>query len=700
MISNRRKNDPRKKVIGFFIIPFYLLYCEVLFKLLTVANCPPIAWLPTVFFPIIIGIVISVFTGFSKNPKVNRIARGIIMCILGILFIVNIFIYRQFKVFYDTATVVNGAGGVATSYLDHVFGLIFSLSGILAIVLYLAPPILYFVFGHKIDSGEKENLMTVLQLGIVFAVIGIINLPIVHLNEVLKNAYSLSYNFQSAVTDFGLLTGIRLDLQRNALRSLGFNSTTIVVPPDMEIAFEDSIRREGAVVDDRLAEEAANIVYGKSVMDIDFAALAAKTSDATFASLDNYVASLTPSSKNEYTGIFKGKNLILITAEAFSDKLVSPELTPTLYRLMTKGINFTDYTQQASAGTIGGEYQHIFGLFPSDGGGSFLAMSKNTNWFTMGAQLTALGYYGKPFHNGDYTYYDRNITHNSIGYSDEYMAYGNGMENLMENAWPRSDIEMFEQTMPMYLDKQPFSVYYMTVSGHSLYNLSGNAISAKNWEYVKDLDYSETVRCYIAANLELEFALQSMVKTLEEKGIADDTVIVITTDHFPYGLDIDGGLGNLPYLAELYGYAPTTYLERDENGLIIWCGELEDWETITVDTPVSSIDILPTLCNLFDLDWDSRLLPGRDVFSDAEPLVFNFVFDWKTDKGTYIASRGEFTPNEGVTVDPNYVARINSIVRAKMDYCWDVMDKDYFGHVLKDSGYKLNSKKSEEAGGE
>lgn len=686
----RGEKNIKKKVIGFSVIPIYLVYCEIIFKLLTGVSCPPAGWVTSILFPIIIGLIISVFTGFSRNPKVNRITRGILLCILGIIFLVNIFIYRQFKLFYDTATVFNGASGVVSAYLDHVWGLISAPGGILAIILYLVPPILYFIFGHKIDSGERANLMTVLQIAIAFVIVGVINLPIVRFNDVLHNAYSISYNYQSAVTDFGLLTGIRLDIQRNIMRKLGFNSTTIVVPEE-DIAYGDSIVREGEIVDRRLEEEAASIVYEKSVMDIDFADLAKKTKDSTFAALDEYVASLTPSSKNEYTGLFKGKNLILITAEAFSEKIVSPELTPTIHRLMTKGINFRDYTQQASAGTIGGEYQHIFGLFPSDGGASFYNMSSNTNWFTMGAQLTELGYYGKTFHNGEYTYYDRDVTHNKIGYSDEYLACGNGLEELITNSWPRSDLEMFEATMPMYIDKQPFSVYYMTVSGHSLYSRSDNAMSAKNWEYVEDMDLSDTIKAYYAANLELEFALAHMVKTLEDAGIADDTVIVLTTDHFPYGLDEEGSLGNLPYLAELYGYEPENYLERDESGLIVWCGEMEDWEPIVIDTPVGSIDILPTLCNLFGLDWDSRLLPGRDVFSDAEPLVFNFVYDWKTDKGTYISSTGTFTPREGVSVDSNYVSRINSIVRAKMDYCWSVMEKDYFGHVIKDSGYKLNS---------
>ena len=67
--------------------------------------------------------------------------------------------------------------------------------------------------------------------------------------------------------------------------------------------------------------------------------------------LNEYVASLTASKQNAFTGLFKDKNLIMITAEAFSSEVIDPVLTPTLYRLATKGIQFTDYYQPASAGT-------------------------------------------------------------------------------------------------------------------------------------------------------------------------------------------------------------------------------------------------------------------------------------------------------------------------------------------------------------
>jgi lipoteichoic acid synthase len=196
------------------------------------------------------------------------------------------------------------------------------------------------------------------------------------------------------------------------------------------------------------------------------------------------------------------------------------------------------------------------------------------------------------------------------------------------------------------------------------------------------MDASDSVKGYIACNLELEKALTYMVNRLEELGKADDTVIVISADHFPYGLDDDAGLGSMTYLSELYGHNVTDYLDRDHNRLIIWSGCLEDEEPIIVDTPTSSLDILPTLSNLFGTEFDSRLFPGRDVFSDAEPLVFELYYDWKTALGTYNSVTNVFTPNEGVTVPDGYEERIKKIVRNKIQYCTGYNNTDYFGHLF------------------
>jgi lipoteichoic acid synthase len=162
------------------------------------------------------------------------------------------------------------------------------------------------------------------------------------------------------------------------------------------------------------------------------------------------------------------------------------------------------------------------------------------------------------------------------------------------------------------------------------------------------------------------------------------TAIVIGADHFPYGLDDDGPLGSLPYTSELYGYDVQTYFQRDHNRLIIWSASLEDKKPITVDTPVSAIDILPTLLNLFGCEWDSRLLPGRDVFSDKPALVFNLSYDWKSELGTYYAGAQEFVPNDGAKIPKGYVEKTSADVANRINYCRGVLTTDYYRHVFGD----------------
>jgi lipoteichoic acid synthase len=223
----------------------------------------------------------------------------------------------------------------------------------------------------------------------------------------------------------------------------------------------------------------------------------------------------------------------------------------------------------------------------------------------------------------------------------------------------------------------------MTVSGHSPYTRDSNTMAKKHIEKVDHLPYSEFVKSYIACNLELEYAMEYTIAALEEAGLADDTVIVISTDHYPYGLAPSETWGGGDYMAELYGANWNNDLTRDANNLIIWSGCLEDMD-IVVDDPVSALDILPTLSNLFGLEYDSRLMVGRDVFSDSEPLVFwPLTYSWKTDKGFYNARTGEFTPAEGVEVEEGYVDAMTASVKNKVVYSRSVQYYNYFNVISK-----------------
>ena len=674
-----------------------IAYMELVLRLMTASRNTAASWAVTALFSLCYGCAVGLVCTASKRARVNRAVTAAMLLLLAVVYAVAYFVYREFHVHYDPKTVLSGAADAAGGFTGDVVHMVCSPTGLLCLFLLFAPFLLYVLVVRRFDAAvvsaqTRWSVLIVALLGVCGAHLMLDSAP------GMSALYGSEYSYQSAVQQFGLLTGLRLDAGRElglTQRQSGFELSAAPQPtatpaeptpaPTPAARPTETAAVSAASPSPSPTPEPTPTPYGLSELDIDFEALA-ESSSGTLAELDRYVASLTPSRKNAYTGLFEGKNLILITAEAFAAEVIDETLTPTLYRLATKGIQFTDYYQPATAGTTGGEYEILFGMLPTDGGASVKNTASHNNYLTIGSQLDRLGYFGWAFHNNDYTYYDRHRTHINLGYSQGFMGWGNGMEEYVESQWPESDLEMFEGTLPLYIDEQPFNIYYMTVSGHSLYSYGSNAMSRKHWDEVQELDYSDTVKAYIAANLELEDALTYLVGELESAGIADDTVIVLSADHFPYGLDGDGPLGSLPYLSELYGYDVTTMLERDHNRLIIWCGCLEDDDPIVVDTPTSSLDILPTLSNLFGTDWDSRLLPGRDVFSDAEPLVFTLNYDWKTTLGTYNAARGQFVPaDETAELPEGYVDSIRTIVRNKILYCEGVLDTDYFAHVFGES---------------
>jgi lipoteichoic acid synthase len=303
-------------------------------------------------------------------------------------------------------------------------------------------------------------------------------------------------------------------------------------------------------------------------------------------------------------------------------------------------------------------------------------------FLTLGNQLQELNYWSGAYHNHLHDFYDRNKTHVHLGYDTFKGLYG-GLEGV-DKVWTESDRQMIDATIGEYIDNQPFSVYYMTVSGHCMYSKNENFQAKKNYHLVEDMEASEAVKCYHAAQMELEFAMEALIGYLEEAGIADDTLIVMATDHYPYGLERSATWQNTSdWLRELYGVEDYDQFSRDHNALIIWSAALEDMD-ITVEGPVYSLDILPTVSNLMGIDYDSRLLVGRDVFSDEEPIVLWYNHTWKTELGYYDSSKSKFYPNEGAVIPEGYVDRIKAIVANKIYYSREVQVTDYFNRLSKD----------------
>ncbi len=616
-------------------------------------------------FSLGLGGVLGLISSLFPSPKAGKWSAVVLSFLVVVLYLTEYFLSDAYQTFMTIQTILAGAGGVAQDYAKLVMSLL--VRNLWRIGLMLLPIILYAVFCESTKARWPH------RAGLAAGAAAMYLLGIGAVNAITPDAALMdyAYNFDSAVRRLGLNMALILDT---------VNATKTEKEPEFVMPEAPTVPAETE------ATEPPEVIYADNVMDIDFAALAETEKNAKASALHSYVAGLTPSKQNEYTGLFKGKNLILITAEAFSAEVIDPELTPTLYRLANEGIKFTDYYQPAwGASTTSGEYSNLFGLVPANGGTCMKNPMYQKMFLTMGFRLNDLGYHSAAYHNHVANFYDRWMTHTRFGYDKFYARYG-GLEGV-KGVWPESDLEMMDVTVPQYIDKQPFSVYYMTVSGHCLYTQDENAMTKKNWDKVQHLNHSDTVKGYYAANLEFEYAMESLVRQLEEAGIADDTVIVIATDHYPYGLERSSTWQNtVDHLAELYGVETYDQFMRDHNALIIWSGSIEG-KGMQVDTPVYSLDILPTLSNLFGVEYDSRLLVGRDVFSDTQPLVLWPDHSWRTDKGTFDFSTGEFTPAEGVTVDENYVAYISSIVANKITYSRSVQEILYF-NCLKDIVYE------------
>lgn len=674
MSRKKKKTQPRVK-LPCWVLPLVMaVLCEVLLCVWTTEEMIFGRFAAIVVFSLGFACVIALLCSFFPKQS-GKCAAIVLSSFLVVLYFAEYLIHDAFQNFMTVRTMQAGAGGVVSTYLVVVLRAI--AINWWRIGLLLLPVVAFglFVKPHKVSWGVR-GLLAVVALALFAGanfLVGAVGLDGAKMRE--------HYSFDSAVRSFGLSTALVLEYVNNS-EAMGSNLEFQVDPvpeaTEAEILEEttpDTQPQETEVI----AETTQPVVYEAHTMGLDFAALAAAEPNANVAAMHQYLASLTPSEENAYTGLFAGKNLIFITAEAFCGEFLDPELTPTLYRLATQGIEFTEYYQPVwGMGTTGGEYTNLVGHVPTSA--SCMKEAKQQNLFlTMGKQLQALGYSTAAFHNNDYTFYSRHETHELLGY-DYYMGYGNGIEEGVTNSWPQSDLEMIDYTLPMYIDQQPFHAYYMSVSGHSNYN-TDNAMSRKNYHLVEDLDCSEAVKCYIAANLELENALTSLLIQLEEAGITDDTVIVVASDHYPYGLESSTTWGmDQSYLEELYGEEMTDIV-RDRNTLIIWSGDIEDMD-IRVDTPVFSLDILPTLLNLFGLDFDSRLLPGRDVFSDDLAVVFwGLNGSWLTEMGYYNTNSARFTPVDGAEVDEGYVERINTIVSNKIKYSKGIAQYDYYNYI-------------------
>lgn len=626
----------------------YIFLIEIVFNI-ALFNKITYYFFYILLFSILTGTIISLITGFL-NESVNKISNIVINSVITLIFIAQLIHYRFYQSIFSIYSLINGA---------QVFGFVSAIGKIMLhnteyIIFLLFPLFFFIVLGLNISFKKYTKKELLILIGIIPISLLLSILVLNTDKDKNYNAKDLYYNTHAptiSTQKLGLLTTMRLDLKRAIF---GFTDKIMLEDKEIEEVNKSENKKE------------------YNILNIDFDKLIEEEDNDKIRSLHKYFKSVTPTEKNKYSGMFKDKNLIVITAEAFSPIAIDKELTPTLYKMYTEGFSFSNfYTPIFYVSTSDGEYVSLTSLLPKEGVWSFQESSKISLPFVYGNILKNYGYSANAYHNGRYNYYKRNLSHPNMGY--KYVGCGNGLEKKINcKIWPQSDLEMINATIDDYIENEKFLAYYMSISGHLNYTYNGNMMATKNRDKVKNLRYSEAIQAYLATNIELDKALESLINSLKEKGKLDDTVIVISADHYPYGLTINE-------MKERATYINDEKFDIHKNNLIIWNSQIKT--PIKIDKYASSLDILPTVLNLLGVEYDSRLLMGTDILSNSEGLVIFNDRSWITKYGKYDAIKGKFTEYINLEEKQKHIDEINEIVKNKFNASRLILETNYYKYI-------------------
>lgn len=629
-----------KKIIKINLLNYIvLIFFEAMFALISFDIYSKSEVLSILIYSLFSSFIMTILMTVGSE-KTNKIFGYIIYFVLCFWFALEAIFKSFLQTFFslDCFKLSDQAMGFAGETIKVIVGNIHYL------ILFFLPFILLIIFRKKIDLNIKEN-KKYLYSYIILIPLSFLSYRL-YINSTKDNKdislYDLYYNTNNiplSIQKMGVLSSTGLDIYRNIF---GFDDKVIEVNYEEENNDEDLF------------------VYEKNNLDLDL------SSNKLNKDIKEYIDNNPGTSKNKYTGMFENKNLIFVVAESFSEIGIDKDRTPTLYKLTNNGFIFDNFYVPYYLSTIGGEFQSLTGLYPNYSTLTKWKSGENSFPYGLATVFKEKGYNTYAYHAHDGYFQNRYKYLKALGF-DNFKACNMGL-NINCNMWPESDIEMIKATTNDYINSdKPFMTYYMTVSGHLDYTKEGNSIVSKNWDLVKNLDYSDKAKSYLATQIELDRAMESLLKELENKGILEDTVIVLLADHYPYGLSLEE-------INELSSYKRDELFEINHNALIIYNSSMKNISITKVGMP---IDVLPTIYNLFDIKYDSRLFAGSDLLSNNEGMVILDNLSWITDKGKYNSLNGKYSGD----IDSDYINNINNIIQNKIIFSRNMITYDGYRYI-------------------
>ncbi len=394
---------------------------------------------------------------------------------------------------------------------------------------------------------------------------------------------------------------------------------------------------------------------------------------------------------NEYTNIFKGKNVIFIHAESIQNILVDLKIngkyvTPNLNKLVHEGLYFNKFYPQISVGTSSDtEFTLNTGLMASSSGTVFVNYY-DRKYYSLPGYFNNLGYYTFSAHANDADYWNRKAMHKTLGYKDfyskEYYDVPNDMDDENWIGLGLSDKSFFKQLVPILKNiketKSPFMGTVITLSNHAPF---GDVKKYGEFDVTMEYKYTDSngkkktgiapyldgmeIGNYIKSAHYADEALGLFIKLLRDNDILKDTIIVLYGDH-------ESRISKDEF-DKLYNYDPVndtikdeedlTYISMDNYNydllkntpLVIWSDEVKYEKTVS--DVMGMYDVLPTIANMFGFKEKYSL--GHDIFSSNEKIVVFPNGNILTNKVYYNCLRDEYIAFEKTIIDSDYIERIN-----------------------------------------
>ena len=608
----------KNNIALFLLLPLSFLSIELIFTLFTKGN---IVTIQSVLFTLSFAIFFNSFNLLFKKKKTIIIYSVIIISIMSVLAISQVMYFNYFADFYSFTSVTN------LRELFVVKGEMKNAIDISLLAFILVPIISAIIYKYTLETSFKSYKYFIVSLLVFVLSFNLTKLTFAdnHDNSdpflTKTYLYDNLYNKGSAVETFGLLSYSYRDL--------------------------------------------VNIV--KNTLNIE--------NEQNLETIDTYFNEHPRQAQdNSKSGMFEGKNVVLILAESLNSWGIDELTTPTLYKMASEGMYFENYmAPRFQSSTADAEFAINTGLCPSiDFGATAYTFNKNYFPTSLATMFKAKGYSANSYHNSQGNFYNRYAYHNAFGYDKFYAAEQLGIK-LPEKFgydWPK-DYDLFEKSTDIILDnyvgEQPFLSYLITVSAHVPYDGNRKSLDEELKIVNETYDVDSKIAYYLAATMDLDNGVTHMLNEFESAGILEDTVFILVADHYSYGMDEKT-------IWEYYDKYENDKLMLNNIPFLIWTPGIQQ-EVIT--EKCSQFDVHPTISNLFNLDNDLTYSMGNDIFSDEEnTIIYGSRNTWEDSKILYDKNKiaKQFIDN----VSDDYAIEKNRELVKKINIFQYVLNDNYF----------------------